>query len=178
MLISLILVGRTVPGFNQLADSLSRAFSAQLTTAMVDFPMTRSFRSSRKQYDAEILLRDLRKFAGSGSEGLTVFVIREDIFAGSMNFVFGLASGNACVVSTARLDPRFYGKPDDLKKAGEIFKERLVKEVVHELGHSMGLPHCQDKRCVMVFSTSINDVDYKGRDFCEGCKKVLKTYLG
>ncbi|MEW6722633.1 MAG: archaemetzincin family Zn-dependent metalloprotease [Candidatus Micrarchaeota archaeon] len=178
MLISVVLVERTVPGFNGLLDAIGRTFSAQLTTAMIDFPLTRSFRASRKQFDAEVLLRELRRLAGSGDEGLTIFIIREDIFAGRLSFVFGLASKNACVLSTARLDPRFYGAVPDIPAAGALFKERIVKEAVHELGHCMGLPHCDDKKCVMVFSDSIVGVDRKGKEFCNGCQKVIKRITG
>ena len=33
--------------------------------------------------------------------------------------------------------------PDEL-----LFREIIVKKVIHELGHSFGLPHCENKRCV------------------------------
>jgi archaemetzincin len=174
-MITIILLGRTVSGFNQLVDSVSREFQAQLSTKFVDFPITQSFRSERKQYDANALLRELSRFASEGE--IAVFITREDIFSGQLNFVFGLASKNVCIISSARLDPRFYGaKPD--AASGELFKHRLVKEVIHEIGHCMGLPHCEDKKCAMVHSNSVQDVDNKGSAFCERCKKVIKTYLG
>ena len=139
--------------------------------------MTRSFRSERKQYHADTLLRELSRIAGS-DEALTVFITREDIYSGNLNFVFGLAGRRGCIVSTARLDPRFYGEVPDMEAAKKLFEERLLKEVIHEAGHTMGLPHCEDKKCVMVFSNNIGDVDFKGTKFCKGCEKVIKTYLG
>jgi len=173
--IALILVGRTLPGFNDLVDRLNQEFQGGVTTAFVDFPMTRSFRSKRSQYDAEVLLKDLLRFASLGAEK-TVFLVREDIFAGSLNFIFGLASQDGCIVSLARLDPRVYGAVKDMKKANSLFKERILKEVLHELGHTFGLDHC-DKRCVMVFSNSIEDVDAKSASFCAECEKNLARVL-
>jgi len=171
MQIALVLVGRTVPGFNELVNAISKEFKARITTELIDFPMTRSFRSKRDQYDAGILLKDLRKFIPLGVDR-AVFIIREDAFAGSLSFVFGVAEGGACLVSTARLDPRFYGEKN-MEKARALFIERVIKEVVHELGHTMGLPHCNNKKCVMVFSNSTEDVDFKGKEFCKSCAKTL-----
>lgn len=174
MLVALVLVGRTLPGFTSLADAVRREFKAQITTAFVDFPMTHSFRSERRQYDADALLTDLVRFASSDADR-TVFITREDLFAGGLNFVFGLAEGGACLVSTTRLDPRFYGRVGDAAGANLLFRERMVKEVLHELGHTFGLGHCESKRCVMVFSNSIGDVDFKGKEFCARCQNALKT---
>ncbi len=171
MRITIFLVGRTLPGFNDVVDAIARQFNAKVDFAMIDLPVTRSFDSSRRQYDAEELLRDLFSFAPP-QEDKAVYILRDDMFAGRLNFVFGLAAGNACIVSTARLDPRFYGEKD-MEKARVLFKERVVKEVLHELGHTIGLPHCEDRKCVMVFSNSINDVDFKGTEFCKYCAKAL-----
>ncbi|MFH0884898.1 MAG: archaemetzincin family Zn-dependent metalloprotease [Candidatus Micrarchaeota archaeon] len=171
MPISLIIAGRTVPGFNTLVDTLSRAFHSQISAQFEDFPFTRAYRNSRKQYDADILLAELS--GGADPVWKIVFIIHEDIFSKPHDFVFGLAKGNAAVVSVTRLDPRFYGKITDMPKAGALFKERILKEAMHELGHLHGLPHCEDSSCVMAFSESIEAVDSKGKDFCPGCRAAL-----
>ena len=171
MRIGIYLVGRTIPGFNDVVDAVAKAFRAKISTAIIDIPVTRSFNSSRKQYEAEQFLRDLFYFAPSDADK-TIYITREDMFAGSLNFVFGLAADRACIASTARLDPRYYGETD-MEKARSLFIERLIKEAIHELGHTMGLPHCDDRKCVMVFSNSIEGVDFKGKDFCERCSKAL-----
>jgi archaemetzincin len=171
MQISLVITDRTVPGFNNLVDSLSRAFHSQISARFADFPFTRSYRNSRKQHDADALLAELAW--GSDPARKTVFIIHEDMYSKPRDFVFGLAKGNAAVVSTARLDPRFYGKIPDMRTAGALFKERILKEAMHEIGHLHGLPHCEDGSCVMVFSESIEGVDSKGRDFCANCRTAL-----
>jgi archaemetzincin len=48
-------------------------------------------------------------------------------------------------------------------------QERLVKEAVHELGHTFGLRHCDDWRCVMTSSHSVERLDVKTPEFCEAC---------
>jgi archaemetzincin len=171
MQIMVCLVGRTIPGFNEVLDSVRKTFRAKVNFAMIDLPVTRSYNSRRKQYDAGILLNDLFRFAPPDADK-AVYIVRDDLYHGRLNFAFGLAAERACLVSTARLDPRFYGETE-MDKARILFKERVVKEVVHELGHTMGLPHCDNKSCVMVFSNTIDEVDRKGMALCEHCSKAL-----
>ena len=174
MQISLIITDRTVPGFNSLVDSLSRAFHSRISARFADLPFTRSFRNSRKQHDADALLAELS--FGARPDSKVLFIIHEDVFSKPQDFVFGLAKGNAALVSTARLDPRFYGKiaAGEMRAAGALFRERILKEAVHELGHLHGLPHCDDRSCVMAFSESVECVDSKGADFCERCRTMLR----
>ena len=96
--------------------------------------------------------------------GVTAF----DLFVPGMNFVFGEARcpGSAAVISTLRLKP----------KAGKarLFKERVLKEATHEIGHMLGLRHCDDALCVMHFSERIEETDEKKWTFCEDCLTSLE----
>lgn len=85
-----------------------------------------------------------------------------------LNFVFGLADRATAraIIALPRLRQSFYGLPDDIA----LFRERAIKEAVHELGHTFGLGHCRDRRCVMAFSNSLADTDRKGQEFCERCQ--------
>jgi archaemetzincin len=58
----------------------------------------------------------------------------------------------------------------DLPDDAFLFRERTVKEAVRELGHTFGLSHCRDRRCVMAFSNSLADTDYRGQAFCARCR--------
>jgi archaemetzincin len=95
-----------------------------------------------------------------------------DLFIPVLTFVFGQAQldGPGAVVSTYRLRSEFYGLPGD----EGMLVERAIKECVHELGHSFGLVHCQDYGCVMHASSSVDEVDIKGADFCRRCGATLK----
>jgi len=165
MRIALILVGRTIPGFNDLLDTVNHTFRAKVSMSSADFPKTKSFNPSRKQYEAEPLLQELVPLAPDAD--IRLFITREDLFSEPFDFVFGVTLGKNCIVSTAHLDPRFYGEKD----GASLFKERVMKEVLHELGHAMGMLHCEDKKCVMVFSNSVAGVDFKGKELCGRCRK-------
>jgi archaemetzincin len=97
-----------------------------------------------------------------------------DAYSGNLNFVFGEAfiDGSISAIYTPRLRQEFYGlRPDEY-----LFHQRIVKEVVHELGHAFGLNHCGNTRCVMHFSNSLSDTDFKEEKFCNVCKRSLNTF--
>jgi len=95
-----------------------------------------------------------------------------DLFVPRLNFVFGEAimNGKVAVISLYRLDPRHYGDQGNTAR----YLERTLKEAVHELGHTFGLKHCGDSRCVMFFSNSLLDTDRKGSEFCPACSSVIR----
>ncbi len=66
-----------------------------------------------------------------------------------------------------RLRQEFYGLPRD----EDLFRERALKEAVHELGHTYSLGYCPDPTCVMHFSNSLYDTDLKGWSFCSNCQE-------
>jgi predicted Zn-dependent protease len=49
------------------------------------------------------------------------------------------------------------------------FMKDWLKNQYIELGHAFGLAHCSSTRCVMHFSNSLHDTDFKKRDFCDSC---------
>lgn len=120
-----------------------------------------AFVASEDRWDAERVLQDLPRLP---SETL-VAVTAEDLFVEGLNFVFGLADtvGGVALVSVARLRSR----------DPAVTQRRLLKEVVHELGHTLGIAHCPDKACVMHFSNRLEDTDAKGVAFCAACEDRL-----
>jgi archaemetzincin len=124
-----------------------------------------SYNPQRRQYNAEILLDRVRLAPGRCIVGVT----NRDLYVEGLNFVFGLADspGKAAVISLHRLS----AGSDETR-----FRARVVKEAVHELGHTRGLGHCADPRCVMAFSNSLADTDRKGKSFCSRCAQKLRGH--
>ncbi|HEV8595633.1 MAG TPA: archaemetzincin family Zn-dependent metalloprotease [Thermoplasmata archaeon] len=121
-----------------------------------------------EQYDADGILARL---AAHPHDSTLLAVTDADLASGRFNFVFGLADSEerVAVVSTYRL-----GREGD-----SLLEERLVKEALHEVGHTLGLSHCVNTGCVMQFSSSLADTDAKGHRFCERCSgRIPLTGIG
>jgi archaemetzincin len=124
-----------------------------------------AYNPHRRQYNAGALLNYTR----NARKHLPVLGITDaDLYAEGLNFVFGLAEspGKAAVISLHRLH-------SDSDTA--LFRARAVKEAVHELGHTFGLGHCTNPRCVMYFSNSLADTDRKGKVYCPKCRVKLES---
>jgi archaemetzincin len=119
----------------------------------------------RRQYHAGGIISLLKP----EKDKLTLIITSRDLYIPGLNYVFGYAPGGVGVVSTKRLDPRFYGGSYDRR----LFLERAVKEAVHEIGHLMGLGHCPNHDCVMHFSNNILDTDRKSSQLCGDCRRRL-----
>ena len=128
-----------------------------------------SWNQHRGQHLASLLLTGLPLPTHSGDRVLGA--VDADIFAPGLNFVFGEAEigERRALISLQRLRQEFYGLPQD----ENLFRERALKEAVHELGHTYGLGHCTDFTCVMHFSNSLRDTDLKGWNFCHNCRKKV-----
>jgi len=98
-------------------------------------------------------------------------IVDHDLYVPELNFVFGEASPRVADISLTRLRQDFY----NLSQDQSLFYKRALTEAVHELGHTYGLGHCEDPRCVMFFSNSLIDTDRKGSEFCPKCKTLKST---
>ncbi len=117
------------------------------------------------QVSADDMLSEVCRLRVENMKDLALGFTEVDMFVPELNFVFGLASsdGACAVVSIQRLREKDEG----------LLEERLLKEAVHELGHVLGLEHCDNRKCVMHFSNSLADTDVKGSGFCGKCSSRL-----
>ena len=129
-----------------------------------------TFEPARSQYDATALLRQVVALPHEPGEKL-IAVVNVDLFIPVLTYVFGQAQlgGHAAILSTCRLAGEFYGLPTD----PVLLRERVEKEVFHELGHLFGLYHCRQFECVMRSSTDVEDVDLKRSAYCRDCEAAI-----
>ncbi len=124
-------------------------------------------RKRENQSHAEDFLPIVRKICMEHKAFYGLGVMDGDLYIDEMNFVLGFSFMTSSIIGLARLRD----------KDKHLFFERAAKESFHELGHLFGLKHCKDKNCVMYLSSSIEETDKKGSEFCIKCKEcsVLKN---
>lgn len=180
-----------------LGRRLEEIFHLRIEVHPPSFDPELAYDSLRGQYNSRVLLAQLlreprRGGGGGGGGGHTedgdrgdapatgpapgeriLGIANVDLFIPVLTFVYGEAQldNRAAVASAYRLDNRLYGLPAD----PHLLFERLVKEAVHELGHTYGLLHCTDSRCVMASSTYVEEIDLRGERFCDRCLSDLRA---
>lgn len=114
-------------------------------------PEARAYDPSRYQYDAAELLR------GIPDGELSLYLVKGDLYYPGYRYLYGAAAEGKAVVSDFRPD------------TGEGYR----KEICHEIGHALGLPHCK-RDCVMHVARSERELEHKGGEFCSRCRKMLE----
>jgi len=158
-----------------LKAGILKAFGIHAVCATKEINLARSFDLARRQYNSsQILLQLIASLPADAPRILGVTAV--DLFIPILTFVFGEAQldGIGAVVSLHRLDNKFYGLPEDQG----LLVQRLVKESVHELGHTFGLVHCSHPGCVLNASTYVEDIDQKSGELCLPCQQQLKLTQG
>lgn len=79
----------------------------------------------------------------------------------------GNIGGQSCVVSA------FIYKKHSRSK--QVLLRRLGDLAVHELGHTLGFPHCEVKRCVMADAKgkAVKSADTSSGQYCAQCLELL-----
>ncbi|MFC1474981.1 hypothetical protein ACFLQK_02940 [bacterium] len=123
----------------------------------------------RDKYYAGRMLEILAENLPKDSVGYLA-ITDSDIYVGRRPHVRGLANPElgVAIVSTHRLKyPSRYR-----------YKLRVLKEVLHELGHVLGQEHCEDNSyCIMGFSHGLSELDAKYREFCPYHRNELREHL-
>lgn len=174
--VCLAAVGSLEPG---AVAAVGRGLPAALPCEVLDEGLTLdpgfAFDPQRQQYWSTPILERLEAARPAGTDAV-LGITEVDLFIPILTFVFGeaLLSRPPALISLHRLRPSFYGLPED----PNLVLERARREAVHELGHVLGLVHCQDYGCVMRASRAAEEIDLKGPGFCPQCAALLAFPVG
>ena len=127
----------------------------------------------RKQYHSTPILEKLA--AKSPSTAIKLLALcHVDLFIPILTHVYGEAQigGKACIISTHRLN-----EGQSHMNLREPYLSRIVKEAIHELGHTFSLRHCKDPGCLMHYCRNESDVDRKTNELCRYCSVLLEDEL-
>ncbi len=155
---------------DRLKNDLNRVFNMQVSIGKGMPDPDYAYNKKRNQYLSTAILNAITEQKEYAPYEKILGMIDHDLYVPELNFVFGEASRKAAVISITRLRQTFYHLPEDQS----LFQRRVLTEAVHELGHTFGLGHCQNPRCVMFFSNSLTDTDRKGSEFCQKCKNLFR----
>jgi len=122
-----------------------------------------AFNDYRKQFLVDTFMMILKSIKGDKVLG----IVDRDLYTPELNFIYGKGriNGRHSIIALERLRDGATRK---------MFLDRVLKEAVHELGHTDGLRHCKNKLCVMHFSNTIEDTDIKTAGYCKKCEKLLE----
>jgi len=157
---------------DSLSVTLKDIFALPVTFLHGSFPLEEGRDPIRNQYNSTWILSQILKQTPEES-GKILGVTSVDLYVPVLTYVFGEAQldGKVAVVSSYRLRDELYGLPQN----PERLKERLEKEAVHELGHTFGLIHCRNPKCVMYSITYAEEIDFKAINFCGVCLSILES---
>ncbi len=126
----------------------------------------------RQQHHSTIILERLASLAPTMAIKILA-ITKVDLFIPILTHVYGEAqlNGKACIVSTHRLNEGLG------TSVSEIFYQRVVKEAIHELGHTFNLRHCRDHTCNMHYCRGVKDVDRKSDQLCRYCLVLLNDAI-
>ena len=148
-----------------VAAHLARQYDALVEYHTSPARPVNTFDARRKQHSSRGVLEWV--LSAQAPDADRVLALTDvDLFMPVLTFVFGEAQlgGTAAVVSTARLRDQLTAR------APMLLIARVLKECVHELGHTFGLVHCSSPQCAMARSGNTAAVDAKRLTLCPECE--------
>lgn len=150
-----------------LAPAMANLFRVPTEVLSVRLDPEFAYHGERQQYHSSEILQAMQRYVRSDSWRV-LGITAVDLYIPILTFVFGEAQiGGPCgLVSAHRLRQEFYGLPTD----PELLNQRLLKEAVHEVGHTLDLTHCEDYQCAMAPSHAVEWIDLKEGSLCCSCQ--------
>ena len=158
---------------NELLQNITATYLCTVTEikGIATLPKA-AFYKPRNRYRATVLLESIDSYKGYDK---IIGITTKDISTTKNNIydwgIMGLATspGRSCIISTYRI-----------KTTNKVlFNDRFIKVALHELGHTMGLPHCSfSSTCFMeAAGGAIKSVDRETKYLCSNCKKLISQYI-
>ena len=185
-------IGRSI--LRYLQKNLASTFNNNISVLKYVIVPISFYKSEKSQYDGRKLLGFLAEnLTLKEAKDINLAIFDRDLFTGNLDHVFGLASPfpRICVISTIRLHPHFekdyFQERLKKRKMGKfplsvrrlvgkektLYYERILKESMHGIGHTLGLVHCSNTLCIMSPSSVLEDIDNKEIRLCRSCTKSI-----
>jgi archaemetzincin len=150
-----------------IQEGLKTHYTFSVKTIDLPIEIEEAYSIERGQYYSTQIIAEAIG-TNNSEEGKIIILTEVDLFIPVLTYVFGEAqlNGKYGIVSVCRLHEEFYSGESN----AQLLLERTLKEVLHELGHCCGLKHCINWDCVMHSSSSVEEVDIKGKDYCMKCR--------
>jgi len=148
---------------------ITRVFGFPIGVQSLLADLNFAYDANRNQFHSTLILDALAQ--KTPQEYMKVLaVVQVDLFIPILTHVYGEAqlNGTASVISTFRLNEGL-----SAIEITEKYQERIVKEAIHELGHTFNLRHCPELSCIMHYCRDESDVDRKSDQLCRYCKIML-----
>jgi len=157
----------------RMLDRISQILRSDVRIELHPMDLTDCFDPVRSQYNANTIINKLSSY-DLGSNKI-IGVTDLDLFIPVLSYVFGQAylGGTTALISGHRLENSRYGLPEDQVN----YEQRLLKCLLHELGHTFGLKHCLNPSCIMLSTTYVEEMDHKSDYFCPNCLTELKRMV-
>jgi len=158
----------------KVVAGIERAFHVDVELKEGHTDLSLFYDINRRQYNGDKLLAMVKEHF-TINQGKTMGLFGVDLFIPILTHIFGQAylNGDTGIVSHFRLNNQLYG----LERDEKLLRERFIKTIIHELGHTYGLTHCHEPTCVMRSSTYAEDIDEKSAFFCSDCQNQLELAL-
>jgi archaemetzincin len=158
-----------------LRPRLEQTFRLPCTVLDAQLDPEFALHGERQQFHSSQILQRMQSFLTHETWRM-LGIAAVDLYIPILTFVFGEAQmgGPTAVMSAHRLRQEFYGLTPDQ----ELFRQRIVKEAIHELGHTLRLTHCDDYNCAMAPSHAVEWIDLKGSSLCRSCQASVEVRNG
>lgn len=157
-----------------IADDILQLLHYEVVVTECYLDLAEFYDARRRQYNAnQVMSLVSERVPYYTFKAIGIF--RVDFFIPILTYIFGQAAlnGKIGIASLYRLRNELYGLPSNQL----LMIERFRKVVIHELGHTFGLIHCQTTNCIMRSSTYVEDIDQKELRFCPDCQKKLQLKI-